>query len=105
MKALSKCGNIVGILREKEIFNEIGFIYALPCSSSFVTTEDTVLVIPDKKLIENISKTDLSLKNTVEKLPIKTEKQIRIHRAKSKRKNNVFITICSTCMKHDYYHN
>ena len=62
MKIFSKLDDVIGIIREKEIFNEIGFLYKLPVFTSLVATEDTILAVIDKNLVETLSKTDPSLK-------------------------------------------
>lgn len=64
-KMLSKNGELLGILQENDIFNEIGFVYELPCCTSFVAIEDSQIMILDKTLVENLARTDSEMKETL----------------------------------------
>ncbi len=65
VKILSKSGDVLGILHENEVFNEIGFVYELPCCTSFIATEDTNVFIISKTLIKTLSKEDSAIKTII----------------------------------------
>ena len=62
MRVIGESGVVLAILKEKDIFGEIAFVYGSARSASVVAREDSELLILDKTLIENLSKTDPAIK-------------------------------------------
>ena len=61
----SQGGARLNILKEKEIFGEIGFVYGLERSATVVAREDTTLLAINHTLMENLSKSDPMIKTVL----------------------------------------
>ena len=109
---LSEVGISLGLLKEKDIFGEIGFAYGFARSASVVAKEDSTLLLIDRNILDNLSKTDPAIKNIlinnmvtslsdkltqankkIERLTVENKKlKVLLHQSPSQRKEVNFNT-------------
>ena len=63
MEVFSEAGVSLSILNEKQVFGEIGFAYGLERTASVVAREESTLLVINRNLLENLSKTDPTIKH------------------------------------------